>query len=98
MKKDSNEILNQHLSAIQGMKEIGADPFFYTRLKVRMENEKTSGSWELPFKPVWVISILITLLAINGVLVVQEMKSSATTNTNKGIQALAASYDQVVSE
>jgi hypothetical protein len=97
MKKDADELLDQHLSLIGKMQEIGPDPFFYTRLKVRMENEKTNGSWELPFKPVWVISILITLLAINGVLVVEEMKS-AKTNTNKGIQALAASYDQVVSE
>jgi hypothetical protein len=48
-------------------------------------------------KPVWVISILITLLALNGILIVQELKS-ARNNTDKGIQALAASYDQVVSD
>jgi hypothetical protein len=97
MKNDTEKLLEQHLSLIDKMQEIGPAPFFYTRLKARMENEKTSGSWELPFKPVFVISILVTLLAINGILVVQEMKS-VKTSTNKGIQALAASYDQVVSE
>jgi hypothetical protein len=95
MKKESKELLEQHLSVISNMKEVGPDVFFYTRLKARMDKESASNSWEFPVKPVWVISILIMLLAINGVLVVQELKS-AKTNTDKGIQALAASYDQVV--
>ncbi len=97
MKKDANEIVEQHLSYIEGMQELGPDPFFYTRLKARMEKENESSSWELPFKPAWVIGILIALLALNGMLIVQEMKSSKT-NSSQGIQALAASYDQVVSD
>jgi hypothetical protein len=97
MKKNSTQILEQHLSIINDMQEIGPDPFFYTRLKARMDKESSSTSWELPLKPVWVIGILITLLALNGILVMQEMKS-AKINTDKGIQALAASYDQVVSD
>jgi hypothetical protein len=97
MKKDTNEILDQHLSVIGNMQQVGLDPFFYTRLKARMEKENASTSWEFPLKPVWVISILITLLALNGILIVQELKS-ARNNTDKGIQALAASYDQVVSD
>jgi hypothetical protein len=97
MKKDANEILEQHLSVLSNMEEIGPNAFFYTRLKARMEKENASNSWEFPLKPVWVISILIMLLALNGVLVVQELKSSKT-NTDKGIQALAASYDQVISD
>jgi hypothetical protein len=95
MKKGSNELLEQHLSVIGNMKEVGPDAFFYTRLKARMDRESSSNSWEFPVKPVWVISILIMLLALNGVLIVQEW-NSAKTNTDNGIQALAASYDQVV--
>ncbi|MEI8075719.1 MAG: hypothetical protein WCH78_13295 [Bacteroidota bacterium] len=97
MKKDVNEIVDQHLSVIEGMQEIGPDPFFYTRLKARMDKENETASWDLPFKPVWVIGILITLLALNGILIVQESRSTKT-NAAKGIQALAASYDQVVSD
>jgi hypothetical protein len=97
MKKDSLDILENHLSLIGNMKEIGPDPFFYTRLKARMEKENANASWEFPFKPVWVISILIALLAINGILIVEEM-GSAKINTDKGVQALAASYDQLVSD
>jgi hypothetical protein len=97
MKQDSNELLDQHLSAIDGMQEIGPDPFFYTRLKARMEKETSGDLWNFSFKSVWVIGLLITLLALNGLLIVQEIKSTKT-NTDKGIQALAASYDQVVSD
>ena len=97
MKKDLHDILDQHLSFIEDMQEVGPDPFFYTRLKARMEKENTNGSWEFPLKPVWVIGVLVMLLAANGILIVQESKS-AKGNTEKGIQALAASYDQVVSD
>ena len=97
MKKNVHDILDQHLSFIEGMQEVKPDPFFYTRLKARMEKENTIGSWEFPFKPAWVIGILVALLALNGLLIVQESKSTKGSSEN-GIQALAASYDQVVSD
>lgn len=97
MKKDVHDILDQHLSFIEDMQEVGPGPFFYTRLKARMEKENTNGTWAFPMKPAWVIGILVALLALNGLLIVQESKSTKRSSEN-GIQALAASYDQVVSD
>ena len=95
MKKHNSKILEDHLSIINDMKEVGTDDFFYTRLKARMENE-IRNEWSLPLKPIWVIGALMTLLTINSFVISQQL-SSTHTNSNSAIQSLATSYDQTIS-
>jgi len=97
MKNELNDFLEEHLACINEMQELGPDPYFYTRLKARMDREKDTVAWSLPLKPAWVIGILIMFLAVNGIIIIQDSKST-NMNTSSGIQALAASYDQIISD
>ena len=59
MENKSTPLVDEHLQSMQGMKELGADDFFYTRLKARMEREKSQQGWShrapggMPRRPQW---------------------------------------------
>ncbi len=99
MKKNFTPLVDEHLQSIKEMQETGTDDFFYTRLKARMEKEKSDEGWSLPLKPVWVISTLILLLTANGFMLSQQFKTNKTTKTASApsLQKFAESYDQVIS-
>ena len=101
MKKNSTPIVDEHLESLFGMQEAGTDEFFYTRLKERMQQNEPRQGWSLPLKPVWVISTLVLLLAVNGVMLSQQVKTKATTanssSGNSSLQSFAESYDQTIS-
>lgn len=101
MKKNSTPIVDEHLQSLLGMQEAGTDEFFYTRLKGRMQGNEPRQGWNLPLKPVWVISTLVLLLAVNGVMLSQQVKTKATTGSsssgNSSLQSFAESYDQTIS-
>lgn len=100
-------LVDEHLQAMQGMKETGTDDFFYTRLKARMlarreggEREQDEKGWSFPLKPVWVVGTLALLLAINGFMLSQQFKTkktSSSTGSGSSIQNFASSYDQTIS-
>ena len=99
MKKNSTLLVDEHLQSIQGMSETGTDDFFYTRLRARIDKEKSEQGWSLPLKPVWVLSTLVLLLVMNGITLLQQAKTK-TTNTEvstSSIQKFAESYDQSIS-
>jgi hypothetical protein len=99
MEKNSTPLVDEHLQSIQGMQEMRTDDFFYTRLKARMEREKLQPGWNFPLQPVWVVSTLALLLAVNGFMLLQQSKAkeikSATSASS--LQNFAESYDQSIS-
>ena len=99
MEKKSTPLVDEHLQSILGMQEAATDDFFYTRLKARMEKEKPQQGWSFPLKPVWVVSTLVLLLAVNGIMLVQQFKAkkSTTTTSSSSLQNFAESYDQSIS-
>lgn len=97
MDKQTTPWVDDHLQALQGMQEAETDPFFYTRLKARMEKQEQPG-WVFPLKPVWLIAPLLLLLAVNGWVLVQRSKDrEATATTTATLQQFAASYNLQVS-
>ncbi|MBL0274029.1 MAG: hypothetical protein IPQ06_13385 [Chitinophagaceae bacterium] len=92
-------MVDVHLQSIQGMHEAGTDDFFYTRLRARIDKEKSEQGWSLPLKPVWILSTLVLLLVLNGITLLQQAKTK-TTNTGastSSLQNFAESYDQSIS-
>ena len=99
MHKRTTPLVDEHLQSIQAMQEAGTDDFFYTRLKARMEKEKSVQGWSFPLKPVWIVGTLVLLLAVNGFMLSQQFKTketSATADTSP-LQNFAASYEQSIS-
>ena len=92
-------LVDDHLLAVQGMKEADTDDFFYTRLKARMEKAQNAQGWSLPLKPVWVVGTLVLLLAVNGFMLSQQFKTKQITPTSSSssLQSFAESYDQTIS-
>lgn len=88
-------LVDEHLQAVEGMKEAETDEFFYTRLKARMERAIEPG---FPLRPAWLVAILAVFLLVNTLVVSQEIKTSKTTNTeSSGFQNFASSYNLTVS-
>ena len=96
MKHITDEQLEQDLTIISNIKEVGAPDFFYTRLRVRMENEQRLNEVAFSIKPVLVICALSLFLFINSLLIGNSAKI-VNTNMNQDIEAFAASYDQTFS-
>ena len=99
MKQKCTPLVDEHLQSLTGMQEATTDEFFYTRLKGRMQDVSPRQSWSLPLKPVWVIGTLILLLAVNGFMLSQQVKTKkpATVANSNSIQNFAESYDQTIS-
>ena len=97
MKKNFTPLVDEHLQSLQGMQEAGTDDFFYTRLKARIEKNKSQQSWGFPLKPAWVVGSLILLLAVNGFMLSQKFKPGKTQRTSSStLQSFAESYDQTI--
>lgn len=98
MEKNTTPLVDEHLRSMQGMTETGTDEFFFTRLKARMEREHNSAGWSLPLKPVWAVATLALLLAVNGFMLSQQVKTKKQQAPNTAsIQRFAESYDQSLS-
>ena len=103
MKQKSTPLVDEHLQAFMGMKEAGTDDFFYTRLKARMqsggERETGPNGWSFPLKPVWIVSTLALLLAVNGFMLSQRSKTTGVkgNTASTSLQNFAESYDQTIS-
>ena len=100
MKKKSTNtpLADQYLESVNGMQEAETDPFFYTRLKARMENETTNESWSFPLKPAWLVSMLVLFLFINAFFLVTQVKQNKNTSSQEtSLQNFASGYDLSVS-
>ena len=98
MNKLDTPLVEEHLQSLQGIKEIGTDDFFYTRLKARMERTLEEEGWNFPLKPVWVIGSMALLLAVNVFMLSQQFKSKNSSSANSAtVQGFAEQYDQTIS-
>lgn len=98
MKSKPIPLVEEHLQSLQGMEEAETDPFFYTRLRARMEKQEAPG-WSFPVKPAWLVASLVVLLTVNGWMLVKsrdsEVKPAAAAAST--LQQFAASYDMTLS-
>ena len=97
MDKNSTSLLDEHLKSLHGMHPAETNDFFYTRLRARMQTLQRYKGWSLPFKPVWVLSILLIFLAVNVFILFQQFRPAATSPTSNTIQGFADAYDQSIS-
>jgi hypothetical protein len=69
MKKsyDKDQKVDETLKSLDGMNQAEPNPFYYTRLKARMEREllQPKTVWGWTFKPVYVYASLVLVLSIN---------------------------------
>ena len=96
MKNINNKDLEADLNSISNLKAVGAPDFFYTRLKARMEKQALSNESALPLQPIVVICALTLFLFINSLLLEND-SNRVNANANQEMEALAASYDQTIS-
>ena len=97
-KKLHTPLADEYLESVQPIQEAETDPFFYTRLKARMENEVAGSGWRLPLKPAWILSLLLVFLFINAFVLVNQFKQKTETSTqNNSLQNFASGYDLNVS-
>jgi hypothetical protein len=87
----STQLVDTYLESVQGMQEATTDPFFYTRLRVKMDRKQRS------LKPVWMVAGLSLLLIINGFLLAQQFTvRQGQVATSSPLQSFAASYDLTI--
>src|SRR6266480_4572623 len=87
---------DEYLKSLDQMKEAETNPFFYTRLKARMETK--ANAWNFPLKPVWLLSLLALCLFINAFFLVTQIKQNKGTSSQKtSLQNFASGYDLTVS-
>ncbi len=96
MKNLTDDQLEQDLNLFSNMKEIGVSDFFYTRLKIKMENETRSNYFTAPVSALFVICTLTLFLFINSLLF-QNNENIVNIKSSNDIEALATSYDQTIS-
>ena len=96
MRNINDEQFEQDLNIVSNLKEVSAPDFFYTRLKARMEKEAKLEQFEGPLKPIAVICILTLFLFINS-LIMEKESTVVQSSSNQDIEAIAASYDQIIS-
>ena len=98
MKKNiPTPLVDEYLQSLQGINEAQTDPYFYTRLKARMEKENFLEG-KLPLQPALLVSILSLFVFINSFFLVTESKrGSDTSSQNTSLQNFASGYDLSVS-
>jgi len=100
MNKNFTPLVDEHLQSLANMQEAQTDDFFYARLKNRIESlhDAKQNNWSLPLKPVWIISMLVFLLGINGLMLLQQKRNAPAKNEiPASLQSFAQAYDQTVS-
>ena len=95
MKQEKQARIEQILNSWDGAKKAEVPPFFYTRLKARMEKSvevPVVKSWLL--KPAFVVATLVLVIAINVFFYFQDGNSTITPSSNdETIQSIAAEYN-----
>ena len=96
MRNKPTPLTDEFLQSVQGIRQAETDPFFYTRLKARME-KRQEESISLALKPAWLLSLLAIFLFINTFFLMQQSKQKATTTSrDTALQNFAGSYDLTI--
>ena len=80
-KKSKTPFVDEYMQSLEGIKDAEADPFFYTRLKGRMQlQQKQTGFF---VKPALAVAALSFFLTINIWMIMQEKNSKTETAEKK---------------
>ena len=71
---------DKYFHSIEGIQEVPLDPFFYTRLKGRMQNDE-KATWQFSR---WAVACLILTLILNITLLFNSMKEPVSTKPDAG--------------
>ncbi len=91
---NKEEQINKTLDALKEMRQAEPPPFFYTRLKARMEREleqKPELRWAL--KPAFVIPVLVLTVALNVTTVLQFKDVNSNTAETSAADTFAQEYN-----
>ncbi|MFT3911184.1 MAG: hypothetical protein QM737_17320 [Ferruginibacter sp.] len=85
-------LLNEYLQSLKGMKAVEADPFFYTRLKGKMQQRMPQKQFS--YKPAWAIITLAFFITINIWMIMQVSTTKQDTTEKKpSVQVFAETYN-----
>jgi hypothetical protein len=97
MKKENHLLAEEHLKYLDGIKLPETDPFFYTRLKARMEKEHSASHSNFTLKPVWLVAAMVLVLIVNVFMIGLKNKTVVgQSDETASVKGFAASYDQSV--
>ena len=99
--QDAVHRVEETLSSLDGTKRAAVPDFFYTRLRAKMLarlegregdlNKTYSRSWKL--RPVYIVSALLLVLAINVFVFLNGRDETTTADNNESVQqSIAAEY------
>jgi hypothetical protein len=99
MHTDRNKKIEKILSSFDGAKRAEIPDFFYTRLKARMLARQRGGETiqgrGLVLRPVFIVSALLLVFAINAFVFLkgQDETTTATADNNESVQqSISAEY------
>lgn len=92
MQENNNTPLaDEFMKSLEGITAAETNPFFYTRLRGRMQEKSHKAYYP---KPAWAIIVLCFFLTINIWMIAQERKSNKMIVEKKSsVEAFAESYD-----
>ena len=85
MEKDITQKVEAVLNSLDGIEKAAPQPFFYTRLMVRMEqvNESPWNKWmQVISKPSVAVAILSLFILLNGVMLFSRSNQEEDNNTS----------------
>jgi hypothetical protein len=94
-KKISTPLTDSYLQSIEGMQPAELPPFFYTRLKAKME-QAVAGRPSLMARPALAIALLGLVLALNTAALIQQRSAKpakAVGNSNTPFDSFASEFN-----
>lgn len=89
--KNLQKEITKTLGALDNWKQIETDPFFYTRLSVRIENKTSAFNWFLN-SPILKPALITMTLLINIFTINYLITTNASTQTNDFVSAFTEEY------
>jgi hypothetical protein len=86
-------LTDEYLQALEGMQEAGPAPFFYTRLRARMEKgNESAGSFSL--RPMLAIAALAIVLLLNTIAIIQQQETKhQPMNNTSSVEDFTKEFD-----
>ena len=84
-------LVDEYLKSIEDSRDAETDPFFYTRLKARMERREEK--WGFSLKPALIIAMLTVMLGVNSFIIIKQRQ----TQENVTIQDFGNNYNITLS-
>jgi hypothetical protein len=91
-------LTDEYLKSIERIKNAEADPYFYSRLKAKMERGRDEKvNWVFQLKPALIVTVLSVFLFINGFVVYKQIELKKSEVNSTALKNFANSYNLTVS-